>query len=180
MRYEDLTKFADIVTADTWKRLRKFGLPAKVGEREPLQDLYELTFGELIQAQELAKANDITGLCVLLLGMTAEEVNKADGAEVMSFVYWASRELEKIGKLFADLNVEPTAEQQQAGIKQLNHGLFGTLDWYCLRMGITDHAVAEAMPWVRFYKCMKIDNENAKYERRLRKVYEQQQQRKRR
>ncbi len=180
MTYEELTRYADIVTADTWKRLRMFGRPAKVAGREPMRDLYELSFGELIQSQEMAKANDITGLCVLLLGMTVEEVNKADGAEVMSFVYWASRELEKIGKLFADLNVEPTSEQQQAGIKQLNHGLFGTLDWYCRRMGITDHAEAEAMPWVRFYKCMKIDNENFRYEQRLRKVYEQQRQQRRR
>lgn len=174
MNMRELLTVADLVTPETWERLKKYGRPSRVGDKVPPRDLYELTFGKLIQAQEIAKKNDIKGLCTLLLDMTEEEYNTAPANEVMAFAYWAAAQLEAIGKLFASLSVKPTPEQIKAGVHKLTSDLFGTLDWYCLRMGITDHAEAERMPWVRFYKCMKRDNERAEYEQRLRKVYEQQ------
>lgn len=172
MTIKQLTKYADLVTPGTWARLKSHGRPDRVGVKVPPLDLYGLTFGELIQAQEVARTNDIKGLCCLLLTMTDSEYEDAPAGEVMAFAYWAATELEKIGKLFADLNVKPTAEQIQAGIGSLDFGLFGTLDWFCLRMGITNHAEAENIPWIRFYKCMKMDNEKAEYERKLNKIYE--------
>lgn len=174
MIMRDLYKIADLVTPETWSRLKRFGRPNKVGQYTPPQDLYGLSFGDLIQAQEVAKANNIKALCSLLLGMSEEECDKADAAEVMAFAYWASAQLETIGRLFSKISVKPTPEQVKAGVSQLQFGLFGTLDWYCLRMGITDHGEAERVPWIRLYKCMKMDNDRAEYEQRLRKVYEQQ------
>ena len=174
MRYIELLQFADLVTSDSWSRLRKYGRPDKVGNTHTPADLYGLTFGELVQAQKHAQENDIKGLISVLLGMSDTDIKNSDASEVMAFAYWSSRELERIGQLFVGLNAEPTPEQLKAGIKNLNHGLFGTLDWYCRRMGITDHSEAENVPWVRIYKCMKIDSDNNKFETKLRQVYEQQ------
>jgi hypothetical protein len=114
-----------------------------------------------------------------LLGFNEAQYERADAGEVMAFAYWVAKELEAIGKLFQSLNVKPTPEQIKAGIKELDFGLFGTLDWFCLRMGITHHDEAEDIPWVRFYECMKNDNKRAKYEQNLRKIYEQQSKQKR-
>lgn len=38
--------------------------------------------------------------------------------------------------------------------------------------GIKDHEEVMSVPWMRVYKCLQIDSEKAKYELRLRKVYE--------
>ena len=79
-------------------------------------------------------------------------------------------EAEKVGKLFEKIRYEPTADEVRAGIKKLDFGTFGTLDWWCRRMGITDHAEGEKTPWVRIYKCLEMDNKIAKYERKLRET----------
>lgn len=172
MTMNDLYIVADIVDKTTWDALKAYGRPRKVGRYTPPEDLYNLTYADLIEAQEIAKSNDIQGLCRLILGMSGKEYGEADAAEVMAFGYWVASELESIGKLFASLKVKPTSEQQRAGIDKLDFGLFGTLDWYCLRMGITDHTEAEKVPWIRIYKCMQKDNELTNFNDRLRKIYE--------
>lgn len=179
MTMNELYAVADVVKPSTWADIKAYGRPQRVGKYTPPQDLYGLTYAELIEAQDIAKANDIQGLCRLLLGMSGKEYGEADAAEVLALAYWAASELEAIAKLFASLKVKPTAEQKKAGIDKLDFGLFGTLDWYCLRMGITDHSEAERVPWVRVYKCMQKDNELANFNEQLRKVYEQQSKQKR-
>lgn len=172
MTMRELAKYADLVTPKTWERLRKYGRPYKVGSVETPKDLYGISFGELIQAEKCARDNDIKGLCTLLLGIEEDAYDKASAGEVMAFAYWASSQLEYIAGLFSSIKSKPTPQQKKAGIEKLRFGLFGTLDWFCLRMGITDHAEAERVPWVRFYECMKNDNERAMYEQRLRNIYE--------
>lgn len=167
-----LYSVADVVEPSTWDKLKTYGRPRKVGNITPPEDLYHLTYGELIELQEIAKNNDIPGMCRLLLGLDGKEFCNANAAEVMAFAYWATAELERIAKLFADIKVEPDADQKKAGVDELSFGIFGTLDWYCLRMGITDHEVAEKVKWIRIYKCMVKDNEIYKFNKRLQKVYE--------
>lgn len=175
----ELANVADLVTMGTWVALRHAGRPEHIGNIVPPQDLYSLTFGELKNIEDMAIDNDMAGVCCLLLGITPEEYNEAPANEMMAFTYWVARELESIGKMFASMTPKYTPEQLKAGAGNINHGLFGTLDWYCRRMGITDHTIPEAVPWVRIYKCMKIDYDNSEYERKLMKVYEQERKSKR-
>lgn len=174
MKMKDFRKVADLVTSETWDRLKNYGRPAKVGGVETPKDLYGLTFGQLVQAQDIVAKDDINGLCELLLHINSREIDDAGAGEVMTFVYWAAKELSKIGDMFGRLKTEPSAEQKKAGIEDLNFGIFGVLDWYCLRMGITRHDEAEDTPWIRVYECMRIENERIKFEKKLRKIYEQQ------
>ena len=52
----------------------------------------------------------------------------------------------------------------------MRFGLFGMLDWYAVRMGISDHDQVLKVPWLRIYKCMDMDNKRRAYEKRLQKV----------
>ena len=91
--------------------------------------------------------------------------------DIIGFVLFVSSELQRLAKLFESIKPQPTPEEVRAGINKLNFGLFGTLDWYARRMGITDHSQAEKTPVVRIFKCMEIDNKTSEYEKRLRKIY---------
>ena len=74
---------------------------------------------------------------------------------------------------------KPTAKEKQAGVEKLQFGLFGILDWYAKRMGITDHDDVLTVPWLRIYKCMDMDNKVEQYQRRLNDISMQEARRKR-
>ena len=90
--------------------------------------------------------------------------------DVFGFLLFVKNDLERIVKLFESIKIKHTAEEIQAGIEKLNFGLFGTLDWYARRMGITDHKIAEQTPLIRIFQCMKNDNDMTKFQRRLQKI----------
>ena len=108
----------------------------------------------------------------VIMGMSTDEVMQSSATEVVRFAAWAAREMERINKLFASTNRKPTDKERKAGIESLKFGIFGTVDYYAQRMGIKDHEEVMSVPWMRIYKCLQIDSEKAKYELRLRKVYE--------
>ena len=66
--------------------------------------------------------------------------------------------------------MQHTSEQMRAGIDRLNFGVFGLIDWYARRMGITDHDEVLKVPVLRVYQCLKMDKEQQEYENRLAKV----------
>ena len=110
--------------------------------------------------------------CRVLLGLDERKVMRSEAYDVLAFVFWAAREVERINKLFASTNVPPTPEEKQAGADKMNFGMFGLIDYYAQRMGITDHEAVEYVPWVRVYKCLDMDAQRIRMDRRLRKVLE--------
>lgn len=140
------------------------------------ENLNDISLGKLIMMQQIminapSDYDRINGCASILLDVN---VGRDTSAEVFfGFGLFIARELQRISTLFDRIKLKPTEEEIQAGIEQLNFGFFGTLDWYCRRMGITDHAEAEKVPWARVYKCMEIDSKTTAYERRLRKIYAQ-------
>ena len=84
---------------------------------------------------------------------------------------WVITEVDRINKLFSSTSVKPTKEEKQAGVEKLSFGMFGMIDHYALRMGIANHEDVEKVPWIRIYKCLDIDSEKAKFQRRLQDVY---------
>ena len=137
-------------------------------------NLNEISIGEMIMLQQMISnaPNDyerINGCALIILHESVPLEYSAE--DFFGFGMWVMRELQRIARLFDSVKNPPTDEERQAGVEQLNFGFFGTLDWYCRRMGITDHSEAEKVPWVRVYKCMEIDSKTAAYERRLRKIY---------
>ena len=71
------------------------------------------------------------------------------------------------------LHYEPTAEEKQAGIKELGDILkeFGQVDAIATRMHIS-HDEALQLPYSTVFMILRKDLEQSKFERRLQKVYE--------
>lgn len=156
--------------------IKSLSCPSKLKGKEVPSNLNELSYGKLIAIQQgisqgATDLEKISNSAYVLLGVTLTSKDKAE--DVLGFGRWIAEELTKINQLFASIQTSPTAEEVQAGVKELNFGHFGTMDWYARRMRITDHAEVEKVPWVRIYKCMEMDNKQAQYERRLRQIYTQ-------
>jgi hypothetical protein len=118
----------------------------------------------------LAEDGMIYGICSIIMGLEAEEVDKARAVDVVRFAGWVMSEVKRINKLFEATNVKPTSQQIRAGINNLKFGLFGVLDWYALRMGYQDHEKVADVPWINIYKCMDMDAKKALFERKYQEV----------
>lgn len=152
----------DIETIPKPERFMKHLLP---------DNLNHLNMGELITLQSIRTTYDlITIPARVLFGIEEKKIMEADVIQVIGLGIWVSKEIERINKLFAKTNIPPTAEEEQAGAGQMNFGPFGMVDYFARRMGITDHEEVERVPWVRVYKCMDMDAQVSRYQRRLRNI----------
>ena len=157
--------------------------PPKVFCGKAIDDTLQMaTFGMLTRLQQAPKDNDYFRTCCSLVsvytGVGADRIASRPAIEVLGIVNMLQGEMERIGKLFQSLNTDKTSEELSAGIDNLNFGAFGIVDWYAQRMGIVDHEEVFETPWARIYQCMKIDHENAEFEKRYRKIIEQRSRRK--
>lgn len=138
--------------------------------REVPKDLSHITMGMLMRLQHIDKAQAYEQAPMIVMDISLDELDKEPCEDVIGFSNFVAKELAKIADLFASCKTELTPEQEQAGFGQLNFGMFGILDWYCKRMGITDHSEVEKVPWVRIYKCMDMDAQTRRCEQRLNEI----------
>ena len=139
------------------------------GVRVP-ETLNDLTIGQLMELQSVRNVIDcIMVPCRVVLGLPIDKIEKYEAADILGFSTWV------ITKLFETTSVAPTPEERRAGVDKLSFGLFGLVDYYATRMGITDHEQVESVLWVRVYKCLDMDAEKIRYERRLREIYQNKQ-----
>lgn len=149
--------------------------PESIGGHPVPKDLNALSYGDLIDlqmaSQKKSESEAVAETIRIICGASAEEMANEDVNKVFGFVNWATSELSRINRLFKSIRSTYEAEEIEAGVKQLNFGAFGVLDWYAKRMGIANQNDVRDVAWVRVYTCMKMDNEKTEYERRLRKIY---------
>jgi hypothetical protein len=170
--YTELTGITTGRIERLFKQLETQGAPLAIAGKPIPKNLNELTFGQLIQMQSISNAEEmILTPLQILMNIPQERALKLKAYDVIRFMLFVQKELTRIGKLFAAIRYKPSQEEIQAGINQINNGLFGTIDWYARRMHITNHEEVEAVPWLRVYKCMEMDNKNALYEKKLREIY---------
>jgi len=156
---------------DITSQMENLPRPVKVGDMPTPDTLNDLTFGQLIKLQSIATTMDvILSPCRELLGLVDEEIMICDAEQVLGFSMWTAKEVERINNLFASTSVSPTSEELRAGINQMQFGMFGLIDYFATRMGITDHEQVESVPWVRIYKCLDMDAKRYVFQRRLRKI----------
>lgn len=145
-----------------------------IGEKQCPDTLNGLTMGELIDISE--KQGDSLDLFreylekVLHVTTRDEVILNLPATRVYGFINFVRAELERINNLFASIKSEPTPEEKEAGVDRLNFGMFGLLDCYAQRMGITSHEDASKAPWLNVFACMRIDNEFKAYRQRLQEV----------
>ena len=134
----------------------------------------ELNFGQLCQLQGMKTSEDMFIQSFwILLKLKEDDLMKKQAIDCLRFVIHLKEGLERICKLFGAIHHQPTQEEIHAGIGKLDHGFFGTADWYARRMGITDHEQVFQTNWMRIYQTMKIDHDNNEFEKKYRKVIEQ-------
>lgn len=163
---------ADDVQKDLLARLEKQPCPSFLGGKEVPESLNGISYGTLDDLRNATTAKDPIGECVkVLLGVQVQDLMDADVNDVFGFLSFVKRELEKINKLFSGIKQSYSKEEEAAGVRELDFGSFGVLDWYARRMGITNQNDVRDVAWVRIYQCMKNDNMQSEFERRLHKQY---------
>ena len=162
------------MTEESIKSLIFIPTPKQFGKKVVPQDLQLVDFGMLIKLQQAPKDNDYLKSCCslvsVLTGVPADIVASRRAYDVLGIVNMIQSEMERIGKLFKSLQGEKSSEELMAGVDRLDFGAFGLVDWYAKRMGIIDHEEVFKTPWARIYQCMKIDHENAEFEKRYREI----------
>lgn len=150
-------------------------------ESYPIPDLLnksfnELKFKQLIELQSGIKTfHDLIFVSFdVVYDLKQKDIMNLSAFDCLKFAFYAKDELERITKLFKDIEYKPTAEEEKAGIKNISHGFFSTIDWYARRMGIHNHDEVVELNWLRIYQCLKIDSDNNRFEKRYRQVINQQ------
>lgn len=153
--------------------LEKCTRPLKVGSVSTPANLDDMTLGQMVQMSDCKEgAHLFYNVCKVLLHMEAYQVDNCLAVEVVRFVGWVLGRVKIINGLFDKAKSKPSDEEIRAGINQLKLGIFGLIDWYALRMGITDHEEVTKVPWGRVYKCLDMDTRTNDFKKKLQKVYE--------
>lgn len=154
-------------------KLERCTRPLQVGKIATPPNLDDMTIGQMVEMSDCETGSELFYVvCRVLLGMNAAEVDSCKALEVVRFVGWVLGRVKTINELFDRAKSKPSDEEIRAGVGQLNFGVFGLIDWYAQRMGITNHEDVMQVPWGRVYKCLDMDTKTNDYKRRLQKVYE--------
>lgn len=163
---------AEKVQKDLLERLNAQSRPSFLCGIEVPKNLNALSYGTLDDLRSATATEDPISECVrILLDISSVDLMNADVNDVFGFLSFVKEELERINKLFGDIKQTYSKEEEAAGVRDLDFGSFGVLDWYARRMGITNQNDVRDVAWVRIYQCMKNDNMQSEFERRLHKQY---------
>ena len=153
--------------------LERYTRPSKVGNVPTPYNLDDMTIGQMVQMSDYkTDAQLFYGVCEVLLGLEAKQVDDCLAVEVVRFVGWVLGKVKMINELFDKAKSQPSDEEIRAGVNQLKFGIFGLIDWYALRMGVTDHEEVTKVPWGRVYKCLDMDKRTNDFRKKLQKIYE--------
>ncbi len=146
--------------------------PAFVCGKETPANLNTITYGQLDDLSRIANGKDPAAeVFKILMDIEPQQVYQMNVFDVFGFMNFVREEVTRINKLFVGISASHSSEEIAAGIEDLNFGTFGIIDWYARRMGITNQDEVYSVAWVRIYTCMKNDNEQSEYEKRLNKQY---------
>jgi len=154
------------------ERLKAQPRPSVLCGKPVPMNLNQVTYGMLDDLRTATAEKDPAGACAkVLLGVEPEELLLEDVNDVFGFANFVTAELTRINKIFQSIKVSYSKEEIAAGVRELDFGSFGVLDWYARRMGITNQNEVRDVAWVRIFQCMRNDAMKNEYERRLAKQY---------
>lgn len=140
--------------------------------KEVPENFNTITYGQLDDLSRARDCEDPAMRCLeVIMGFSKTEILKLNVWDVFGFANFCLKELKRINDLFKSIKPNHTSEELAAGIEDLNFGTFGVVDWYAKRMGITNQEEVYNVAWIRIFTCMKNDNLQNQYERRLRDQY---------
>lgn len=142
--------------------------PDYIGDIEIPTHLNTLTYGQLDDLSRTSETDDPFVVCfTTILNVEPSDVYAMNVFDVFGFCNFVRKEVERINKLFGEIEVKHSSDEIAAGVKELSFGSFGVIDWYARRMGITNQDEVYDVGWIRIYTCMKNDAAQNNYERRL-------------
>ena len=139
------------------------------------EDLNLVSYGlldDLANISASGVADPMAEIISRLLEVDTEKVYEANVFDVFGVSKWVGNEVKRINKLFERISPSYSPEEIAAGVKSLNFGTFGVLDWYANRQRISDQNQVRDVAWIRIYTCMKNDNAKAEFNKRLNKQYQ--------
>lgn len=150
--------------------------PTDFGGVKVPDDLNLVSYGLLDDLANISKsgvADPMAEIISRILNIETEKVYEENVFDVFGISLWVGREINRINKLFERISPSYSPEEIAAGVKSLNFGSFGVLDWYANRQRISDQNQVRDVAWIRIYTCMKNDNAKAEFNKRLNKQYQQ-------
>ena len=132
------------------------------------KDLNTITYGNRIDLSDLNSENFMTLPLKVLYDL---EVGKLKIGEVLRFSFMVAEGLSELNKRDEKyLAYEPEQEELKAGVKKLNHGLFGIIDNIAKRCPQYTHDQVLNLSQATVFQMLKIDIDTVNYQRRLRKI----------
>jgi hypothetical protein len=167
----DVFKIPESKLTELFGKLEKRKPPSIAGKKTP-DDLNDLLFGQLAKLQTIKNISDfLLSPAEIIIGLKRNRLMDCLAFDVIGFMLFVRNEIVRIGKLFDAIRYRPGSEELQAGIDKIDGGLFGVMDWYARRMGMKTHEEAENTKWIFIYNCLKIDSDNARYQKKLNEIY---------
>lgn len=167
---------SDDVKDNLINKLKRAEKPSEFGGVKVPDNLNEVSYGlldDLANISKQEKGDPMADAICLILNIGIDKVYEANVFDVVGLSRWIGEEVSKINKLFERISPNYSPEEIAAGVKALNFGSFGVLDWYANRQRISDQNLVRDVAWVRIYTCMKNDNIKAEFNKRLNKQYQQ-------
>lgn len=133
------------------------------------QNLNEITYGNRIDLSELSAENFISLPLKVLHEIT--DIDKLNAAEVIRFSFMVAEGLTELNQRDEKyLAYEPEEIELKAGIKKMNHGVFGVIDTIAKRCPQYTHEDILQLSQQKVFMMLKIDIDNANFAKRLRKL----------
>ncbi|MFZ4741405.1 MAG: hypothetical protein ACOYLE_09620 [Bacteroidales bacterium] len=172
-QFIELSQYYDMVT--TIEEVSSLEVPKTVGRYSVPQTLDEITFGLRLDLSEVnVDADFLFKPLELLAGFTRDEILLLKFTEVVRFGQFVMSELKRFNKRDEkNLKYHFDDEELKAGVKQVNHGVFGLIDVIAKRMNITHDDVLE-LSQLKVYMMLKIDIDNSNYQKKLRDIFNKQ------
>lgn len=146
--------------------------PVSIAGKTVPADLSAISYGMLDDMISAGHSDEpVTECAKALLDLTDEEIFAAPACDIFGLCNFCAKEIIRINRLFDSIRPAYSQEEISAGVRELNFGFFGALDWYARRMGISDQNEVAEVAWFRIWQCMKNDNDLDVYHRRLQKQY---------
>lgn len=134
-----------------------------------IQNLNEITYGNRIDLTELNTENFISLPLKVLHNIT--DISKLNAAKVLRFSFMVVDGLNELNQRDEKyLAYEPEELELKAGIKKMNHGVFGVIDTIAKRCPQYTHEDILNLSQQKVFMMLKIDIDNANFAKRLRKL----------
>lgn len=148
-------------------------IPRRIFVWEIDKNLDRMTFGQRMRLQDAYATGDIwASTCRELTSIPGWIVPFIRVKKLYPFILHVYTTLEELSKLDAELYIQPSHEELEAGLTKIDNGLFGIIDAVVARVpGVYTHEDVDEIPALRVYKMLKIDRDKVVAQRRLNEAY---------